>query len=201
MRCAGTRGERWVVAAVCVAGSAWLSVPAAALDLEGVKLPDRVKLTADGNELVLNGAGLRSRAFVRVYVAGLYLGAKRSDPKQILADRGPKRISMTMLRNVTAQQLNDALMEGVQENHTASELESLKTALDELSGLVASIGAAKSGAVVTLDYLPGSGTRVMVDGAARGKPVAGDDLYPALLRIWIGDDPVDRGLKRGLLGQ
>jgi len=192
---------RWLSTAVVSVSCVVLSGSAAALDLEGVKLPDRVKLTADGAELVLNGAGLRSRAFVRVYVAGLYLGSRKNDPKQILADKGPKRISMAMLRSVSAQQLNDALVEGIQENHTASELESLKTALDELTVLMMSVGAAKSGSIISLDYLPGSGTRVMIDGKARGKPIPGDDLYPALLRVWLGDDPVDRGLKRGLLGQ
>jgi len=172
-----------------------------ALDPGTVKLPDRVSLAADTPELVLNGAGLRARSLVRIYVAGLYLVARRADPKQVLTDKGPKRISLTLLREQSAPQLHDELSEGIRDNHTPSEIESLRIPLDELSGLVMQLGIAKPGTVVTLDYLPGRGTRMTVNGVARGRPVAGDDLFPALLRIWLGDDPVDRGLRRAMLGQ
>jgi len=49
--------------------------------------------------------------------------------------------------------------------------------------------------------VPGTGTRVLVDGAPKGKPIAGDDFYRGLLRIWLGDKPVDADLKKGMLGQ
>jgi hypothetical protein len=42
---------------------------------------------------------------------------------------------------------------------------------------------------------------VLVDGAPKGKPIAGDDFYRGLLRIWLGDKPVDADLKKGMLGQ
>ena len=54
---------------------------------------------------------------------------------------------------------------------------------------------------ILLDFLPDSGTGLVVNGQARGKPIAGDDFYRALLRIWLGDKPVDGDLKRGMLGQ
>jgi hypothetical protein len=40
-----------------------------------------------------------------------------------------------------------------------------------------------------------------LNGAARGKPIQGEDFYRALMRIWLGDKPVDGDLKQGMLGQ
>jgi hypothetical protein len=178
-----------------------VGMPAAALELEGINFPERVKLVAEAPELVLNGAGLRKRAFFKVYVAGLYLAAPRKDAKEILSDKGPKRFSMTLLRDLRAQQLVEALNESIADNHSPAELEPLKPRLDEFSALLNQIGEAKTGTQITLDFVPGAGTRVGIDGKERGKPIAGDDFYQALMRIWLGDKPVDRDLKRALLRQ
>ena len=56
----------------------------------------------------------------------------------------------------------------------------------------------KKGDVILIDFLPESGTVVSVNGAARGKPIPGEDFYRALLRIWLGDKPVDGDLKKAL---
>jgi hypothetical protein len=106
-----------------------------------------------------------------------------------------------MLRDVGAQQFNDALVEGFRANNSAADVEKMKGALDELSGTVAALGEVKKGNVITLDFVPGTGTRVLVDGAQKGKPIAGDDFYRGLLRIWLGDKPVDGDLKKAMLGQ
>ncbi len=187
-------------AAFCIALAAtpW---PGAAAEVEGVNLPASVRLSQYGPELVLNGAGLRSKAFLRIYVAGLYLTEKRSVPKDVLAAAGPKRISMTLLRDLAARQLVEALIEGLHDNHTPAEIEAFGTRIEELAGLIGAIGNARAGSVITLDYVPGAGTQVTLNGTARAKPITGEDFYRALLRIWLGDDPADRALKRALLGQ
>ena len=61
--------------------------------------------------------------------------------------------------------------------------------------------AVKEKMAITLDFLPRSGTQISVDGAERGKPIPGEDFYAALLRIWLGDKPVDASLKKAMLGQ
>ena len=38
------------------------------------------------------------------------------------------------------------------------------------------------------------------NGAVQGAPVPGEDFYRGLMRIWLGDDPVDAGMKKALLG-
>jgi hypothetical protein len=55
--------------------------------------------------------------------------------------------------------------------------------------------------VIALDWVPGTGTQVVIDNQPHGKPIPGEDFYRALLRIWIGDKPVSGDLKKALLGQ
>ena len=62
------------------------------------------------------------------------------------------------------------------------------------------VGEAKEKSIITIDFVPGSGTRVALNGAQKGKTIGGDEFYSALLRIWLGDKPVDRELKSGMLG-
>jgi hypothetical protein len=106
-----------------------------------------------------------------------------------------------MLRDLGAKQLTDALEDGIRANHSPAELAALKGRVDELVAVMNEIGSAKEKTVIALDFLPDSGTRITVDGAARGKPIPGEDFYAALLRIWLGDKPVDADLKKAMLGQ
>jgi hypothetical protein len=178
-----------------------LPLAAVAAEVAGVKIDDRAKLDGGGPELVLNGAGVRTRFVVKVYVAGLYLTDKKSAATDAIALGGPKRVGITMLRDVGAQQFNEALVEGFRANNSPAEVEKLKGPLDELSAILTALGEAKKGAVIALDFVPGTGTRVLLNGTPRGKPIAGEDFYRALLRIWLGDKPVDGDLKKAMLGQ
>jgi len=79
---------------------ALLAAPALAAEVAGVKVEDRVKLGS--GELVLNGAGLRTKAFFKVYVAGLYLAEKKTSASEVLALPGAKRVSMRLMRELCA---------------------------------------------------------------------------------------------------
>jgi len=173
--------------------------PVIAAEIEGVKLDERVTLGA--SELQLNGAGVRKRVFFRVYVGALYLTEKKSGAADAIALKGAKRVSMTLLRDLGARQLSEALEEGIRANHSQAELAPLRERIDLLVAVMNEIGGAKEKTAIALDYLPESGTRITVDAAARGKPIPGEDFYAALLRIWLGDKPVDADLKKAMLGQ
>jgi len=174
---------------------------ALAAEVAGVKLDDKVRIAPNAPELVLNGAGIRTRFFVKVYVGALYLPEKKTAAADVLALGGAKRVSLAMLRELTAQQLADALNEGFAANNSPADQERYKGQLAELLAVMTALGQAKSGEVIALDFLPDSGTRVLVNGAAKGKPIPDEGFYRAILRIWLGDKPVDADLKRGLLGQ
>jgi hypothetical protein len=171
---------------------------AVAAEIAGVTVEERAKLGT--TELRLNGAGIRTRIVFKVYVGALYLPEKKSAAAEVLALKGAKRVSMTMLRDLTARQLADALEDGIRANHSESELAALKGRTDALAALMREIGSAKEKTVITLDFLPDAGTQVTVNGAVKGKPIPGEDFYSALLRIWLGDKPVDADLKKAMLG-
>lgn len=184
----------------CAALLLALIAPAAfAAEIAGVRIDDKARVGA--SELILNGAGLRTRVVFKVYVGALYLPEKRSSAADTLALKGPKRVSMTLLRDLSAEQLVEALEDGIRRNHGEAEVAALRSRMDALAAVMRSIGKAPEKTVVTLDWAPAAGTRVTVDGAARGEPIAGEDFYAALLRIWLGDKPVDESLKKAMLGQ
>jgi len=172
------------------------ALPGAALEVAGVNVADKAKVGT--GELVLNGAGIRTRMVFKVYVGALYLTEKKSTTAEVLAQKGAKRVALSMLRELSAQQLNEAFENGIQANHSAAEVEAMKPRIAELLALFTD---AKKGDVILLDFLPESGTVVSVNGQAKGKPIPGEDFYRALLRIWLGDKPVDGDLKKGMLGQ
>jgi hypothetical protein len=52
----------------------------------------------------------------------------------------------------------------------------------------------------SVDYVPGVGTTVLVNGKASGDVVQEPEFFNALLRIWLGPSPADAQLKDALLG-
>jgi len=176
---------------------ALIAAPALAAEVAGVQVGDRARV--DSSELVLNGAGLRTKYFLSIYVAGLYLTEKKASPADILALTGAKRITMHLMRGVSAKQLTDALELGIRSNTTPAEREALKDRLGELTDIMDAIQTAKKGDLIALDWIPGTGTRIVLNGESRGKVISGEDFYRALLRIWLGDEPAQESLKKALL--
>lgn len=170
-----------------------------AAEVEGVKLADEVRVNDSGPELVLNGAGARTRVVFKVYVGALYLTQKRNTAAAILGDAGPKRVALHLLREVSAEQLFGALGDGLKNNHTPEHLAKLESQIKQLEGVFAKVKVLKSGDVVLLDYLAGNGTRVMVNGEVKGT-VTSDEFFAALLRVWLGDKPAEDSLKKAMLG-
>jgi len=171
-----------------------------AAEFAGVKLPDSVRV---GNaDLALNGAGLRARMVFKIYVGALYLAEKKSSAAEALAAAGPKRIAMFLMRDLSAAQLSGALDEGLADNLSALEREKMQPQIDALRATMQLVGAAKEKSVLAIDYLPESGaTRLTLDGMQKGNLIPGEEFYRALLKIWLGDKPVDAKLKAALLGQ
>ena len=143
---------------------------------------------------------MRTRAFFKVYVAALYVPKKATDAATLLSQTGPRRVAITMLRDVDAATFAGALNDGLKDNHSEAQLAGLKPQIDALNAAFKQVGEAKKGDLIQLDFAPDVGTRVVVNGQPRGSAMAGDAFFSALLRIWIGDKPADGGLKKGLLG-
>ena len=184
-----------VTRAIAVLFLCLLSSPVFPMEVAGVQIPD-----AD-QQLVLNGAGLRKVVFFRVYAIGLYLPEKKASTADAIGATGAKRVLIHMLRDADADDFSEALTDGMKANSSEAEMKALDARLAQLQAIIAEIRTAKTGMRIALDWLPGAGTRVTVDGKAAGSPIQGEDFYRALLRIWLGDKPVQADLKKALLGE
>jgi len=184
-------------AAACAAALP-LAVLAAPADVAGVRYDEA--LDVQGQRLVLNGAGIRYKAVFKVYTAGLYLPRKAATPEEALAQPGPKRISITMLRDIDANELGRLFTRGVEENSPRQELGQLVPGLLRMGQMFADQKQLKAGDVFYVDWLPGKGSQVVVKGVPQGEPIREPAFFNALLRIWLGPAPADWKLKDALLG-
>jgi long-chain acyl-CoA synthetase len=169
---------------------------AGAAEVAGVRIEDRIRIGSQ--DLVLNGAGLRTRMFFKVYVAALYLPRKTAAAAAILDSQELRRVGLHLLRDLDADALVGALKDGLRQNHTDAELAALRAEIDQFETLMRGIGNGRAGDLITLD-LTADGTTVGFKGQERGK-VSGNDLGRALLKVWLGEKPVEAGLKQALLG-
>ena len=167
-----------------------------AAEVAGIKVDDRISVGS--NELVLNGAGLRKKLFIKIYVGALYVGQKATTPAAIYDSPQPRRMAMRLMRDVDAETLHAALDEGLTNNNTPAELAEVKPQADQLAGIMKAIGKAREGDTIAMDFST-NGVLVSLNGETRGK-VAGQGFAKALLKVWLGDKPADASLKRALLG-
>jgi hypothetical protein len=170
-----------------------------AADVAGVTLEPSVQVS--GTPLMLNGAGLRRKLFFKVYVAGLYVAHTSMQAAELIDQPGPKRVAIHMLRDVGAETFTNALREGIENNHSEAQAAAFEPRVKQLAAVMSEVGEAKDGMNISLDWIPGSGTVIVINGSARGKPIVGEDFYQALLRIWIGEHPAQDDLKKALLGE
>jgi len=189
----------WLQAAT-VAAAVALNAGAQAqpVELEGQKFEPTVQV--GGQTLTLNGVGLRKRAIFKVYLNGLYVPQKSTDAATLINEKGARRASLRMLRDVDADSFVSAFTDGLKNNLSEAELAALKPQVDAFTATMKSVGEVKKGDVINFDYAPDGGTRITVNGQPRGNPIPGHDFYAAVMRIWLGDKPVDDGLKKGMLG-
>lgn len=168
------------------------------VEVEGVKFEPTIQL--GGATLQLNGVGVRTRAIFRVYVAGLYVPQKANTAAALLAQKGPRRVAMAMLRNVDAESFSTALNDGLRANLTEAQVAGFKAQIEALNASLKAVGEVKRGDLINFEFTPEAGTRITLNGQPRGAAIPGEDFFAAVLRIWIGDKPVDAALKRGLIG-
>lgn len=183
-----------VLATLIVGGLA----TAQTVDVEGVKFEPTAQV--GGQALVLNGAGIRTRAIFKVYAAGLYVPQKSNDAVTLIAQKGPRRVSIGMLRSVDAETFAGGLNDGLKNNLSEPQLAALKPQIDTLNANLKALGEAKKGDTILFEFTPDSGTRIVVNGQPKGAAMPGEEFFAAVLRVWIGEKPADGGLKKGMLG-
>jgi hypothetical protein len=186
-------------AAVALAAAAAAAQP---VTVSGVKYDETIDFR--GTKLQLNGAGTRYKAVFKVYTAGLYLTKKAGTPEEVIAMPGPKRISITMLREIDSNELGKLFTRAVEDNTPKGEMSKLVPGLIRMSQLFSDCKKLNSGDTFTIDFVPGTGAFINVSNPkcpAHPEPYKEPEFYAAMLRIWLGPAPADWKLKDALLGK
>lgn len=192
------RSTRTRTTAAIVAALIASAAPAArAAEHSGVQFDDSVRLA--GTELQLNGVGLRSLFILKAYVAGLYVPARSTLATDLLAQTGPRRLALKMLVELSSERMMKAFRDGFTQNLNDSQLTALRPQVEQFAESMRAMGPARKGDSIDIDLVDGQ-IQVLLNGQPRGGPIVGEALFNAILQVFIGPRPVDRDLKRGLLG-
>ena len=189
--------KRWAlgVCAFILAGSAWSQ----AVTVADVKYEPTQAL---GDSTVqLNGAGVRYKAVFKVYTAGLYLEKKASTPQEVASQRGPKRLSITMLREIDSTELGKLFSRGMEDNMDRAAFSRIVPGVLRMSQIFSDDKKLQAGDQFMIDWIPGTGTVITVKGKVQGEPFKEPEFFNALMGIWLGNLPADFKLKDALLGK
>jgi hypothetical protein len=175
-------------------GGAALAAP---MEINGVKVEDSAMV--GGTKLQLNGAGTRYKGPFKVYVGELYASKKVSSLDELAAAPGPKRLTMTFLREIEAGPFGKLMTRGVEDNVPKHEMSRLVPGLIRMSDIFSANKVLVPGDVITLDWIPGTGMVVTVKGKVQGDPFKEPEFFKAIMSIWLGPVPADFKLKDALL--
>ncbi|MCD6027287.1 MAG: hypothetical protein K0R08_1806 [Solimicrobium sp.] len=179
----------------------FFNINAQAVELAGVKIDETIQVTSgtSASMLTLNGAGIRKKLFFKVYAAALYLPKTATKSESVIDMPGAKQMSLTMLRNVASNDLWQAIDEGIKQNNTPEELQKISDEFSQLKQLFSTIETLKEKDRISLTWVPDVGTIILLNDKKIGGTFLGSPFFNALLRIWIGEKPVDQSLKDQLL--
>lgn len=189
--------KRWAlgVCAFILAGSAWSQ----AVTVADVKY-EPTQVLGDST-VQLNGAGVRYKAVFKVYTAGLYLEKKASTPQEVASQRGPKRLSITMLREIDSTELGKLFSRGMEDNMDRAAFSRIVPGVLRMSQIFSDHKKLQAGDQFMIDWIPGTGTVITVKGKVQGEPFKEPEFFNALMGIWLGNLPADFKLKDALLGK
>lgn len=174
------------------------SVRADTVDVAGVKYETEVEIGKQPAHL--NGAGIRYKAVFKVYAAALYLGSKSNNPETVLNSNTVKRLHLTMLREVDGNELGKLFTKGIEQNATRDEVTKAINGVLRVGEIFSSRKSLTPGEHFSVDYIPGTGSVILLNGKVIGAPIKEPEFYSAFLRVWLGKTPADEFLKDALLG-
>jgi len=175
------------------------STHAQSTDVAGVKFDHTLQV--GGARLLLNGAGVRYKAIFKVYAAGLYLSAKAATPEAVLAAAGPRLLQIVMLREIDANELGKLFTKGMEQNAPREDFSKSIAGIMRMSDIFSSRKKLAAGESFAVEWVPGTGTIILVNGKQAAEPIKEPEFYTSLMKIWLGNSPADSLLKDALLGK
>ena len=189
----------YLLALCCAAPVRSVAATSVSQDVGGVKVENTQNV--HGATLQLNGAGVRYKAGFKVYTAALYLDKRAGSTDEVLQATGYKRLMLTSLREIEANELGRLFTKGLENNVQTSELAKMIPHLTRMGQLFADQKRLAAGDTVLIDWMPGTGTVITSKGVVQGEPFKDQEFFNGLLRIWLGKSPADLRLKDALLGR
>ncbi|MFT3805141.1 MAG: chalcone isomerase family protein [Burkholderiaceae bacterium] len=191
------RRRRTGLAALAIALAAAVAAPpAGAIEVGGFRFDDTIRI--GGTDLRLNGVGLRSVFILKAFLAALYVPQRTADPVELIHQSGPRRLQLRMLVDMSPDRLLKTFTAGLHDGPAEPHDPALKARIDELDTALKAVGTVRKGETLDLDVVDGQ-MRLLVNGQMRAA-VPGEDVFAAILRGWIGERPLEKDLKKGLLG-
>lgn len=158
------------------------------------KLPPQIQV--GDQRLTLNGSGSRTKAFLELYLAGLYLSKPSQNAAAVIASDEPMAIRIQITSSFVSQSsLIDSLEDGFK-NAMGGDSRQIRNEIDQFREFFKD--QIKQGDVFDMVYLPQYGVIVNKNGKLKGA-VAGTKFKQALFGIWLSDKPADSSLKQALL--
>ncbi|MEW7291713.1 chalcone isomerase family protein [Aquimarina sp. 2304DJ70-9] len=158
-------------------------------------LPNKVVFS--GDDLMINGAGIREKFFFDIYAGGLYLKKKSSDAKAIAEADETMAIKLHILSGMMSRsKMAGALRDGFKKA-TNGNLAPLNDRIEKFIGFIKD--EIEVNQIYDIVYEKGKGSVIYKDGKEKGY-VKGLDFKKALFGIWLGNKPADKNLKKEMLG-
>ncbi len=165
-------------------------------EIGGINMP--ASLQAGQTQLMLNGAGMRTKFFFDIYVGGLYLKEKSQDAKAVIETDEPMAIRLHIVSSMaTSKKMEKAWREGF-EKTTGGNIEPIKVQIEELISVFRE--EIKENDSYDMIYVPGKGVQVSKNNESRST-IGGLPFKKALFGIWLSDKPAQKSLKKAMLGE
>jgi len=176
----------------------FLSLSAQAqMEISGIKLPE-IKENETHLKLALNGAGVREKLWMDLYVGSMYVITKQQSFEFYCSGKEAILMNLNIVSNlITSEKMFDAINEGF-ENSVKNPSKELSEKINTFKNLFNSEEIIK-GDIFTFSFVPEQGTFIYKND----KQIAlldGKDFQAALFGIWLGNKPADKNLKKSLLG-
>jgi hypothetical protein len=166
-----------------------------------VSKPFESQVQISNTQLQLNGMGSRYKAVVKVYDLGLYTSRKVHTVEELFALDGPKRLQFVAQRDINSTDLGRMMVRAMSDNSSREIINRHMDAATRLIEIFSSSLKIAAGETFSVDFVPGKGAFFSFHGQQQGEPVGDAEFFNMMLRIWLGDMPVDHSLKSALLGQ
>lgn len=165
------------------------------VDIEGVMVP-KIKTIAQ-KDLHLNGAGIREKMWIDLYVGALFLEKSNHNADAIITMDKAMAIDLTIISSlITSEKMVDAVNEGFKYS-TNGHPEKFEQEITELLNVFKT--PISKGDHYSFVYIPNKGTEI-IKNSTLAIVIPGLEFKQALFGIWLCSKPADKNLKKGLLG-